>query len=287
MRFIPYSALVLTCLISNLAIAAKLKTTVAFIDEATTHSESHRVYLSLDGVVAKIKNEDIGLLEGLKEVHAANLTVEVELNNDNFIEGVSLVAKTPKFKSNQVSQVSNSLVEYVPTVLNSMDEATEMFESMTTKMRNRSQCFNRAHVWTYNLYTSRRLNSQKVFMFFTSSYIRRFDYKWWFHVAPFVMVKNENGKVEEMVLDRTFKDEISTMKDWSDDFIKTKKACPTVAKYSDYELNQKVQDCYFIKTPMYTWEPTDIEKAETEGLNKLNWIQWELDTARKNALSWF
>src|SRR5690606_27145259 len=113
--------------------------------------------------------------------------------------------------------------------LRSMAEARSVFHSQDPNMKSCSQCFQRAQLWSYELWTGRGIKTAKVFLFFTHRYIRNYDYGWWFHVSPFILVNNK-----ELVLDRTFTGGPLSMKQWTDVFMRNNARCPTVARYSDY-----------------------------------------------------
>lgn len=138
-----------------------------------------------------------------------------------------------------------------------------------------TECFQRAHHWAHYMWTNYGgLKSMKIFIFFTDSYIREYNYEWWFHVAPYVMHKGS-----PVVLDRTFSDEPQDLTTWKNDYIYSGNSCPTVTRYSDYENNQENQDCYFMKVPMYYFQPTDMENFEHNGEAKTDWVDWEVDSA--------
>jgi hypothetical protein len=176
------------------------------------------------------------------------------------------------------------------STLSSMKEATKLFKTQKSRTRNRSQCYNRAHVWTYEL--SKRLTEQsnerfkpgKVWMFFTKKYIREFRYRWWFHVTPTTKVR---GAHEDIALDRTYTKQPTPLTDWKNLFIKNRAFCPTVKYYSSYRKNQWSHYCYLIKSSMYYWQPFNIENLEKGKKEKTEWKRYELKRAYRNALrSW-
>ncbi len=164
--------------------------------------------------------------------------------------------------------------EYEPSVIEPQ-KATEIFSTMSRRTRSRSQCYNRALIWGYDAQNAHQLKSMKVFMFFTAKYIREFRYRWWFHAAPYTLVQTATGP-EERVLDRQFMRGPVDMKTWSDYFIYPKKPCPTVERYKDYSERQYDQYCYFIKVPMYYWQPRDIEARDQGRPHALEFISSEV-----------
>jgi hypothetical protein len=139
----------------------------------------------------------------------------------------------------------NQLRKFAPSDLQSIEEATELFKSMLNDGdRRRSQCFKRAHIWAYDMWSKLGLSTQKVFIFYTQRYIQLEDFEWWFHVAPLVVVRGE-----DYVLDGTFMQKPITLKGWKDYFIKSEKVnCPLIENYQEYSKNQWKRLCFLMKT---------------------------------------
>lgn len=172
--------------------------------------------------------------------------------------------------------------KYVPTVVKEKDFATTMFERMREDSKWRSQCYNRAHIWSYEEHNRSGTKLSKTYIFFTNRYIRNYRYKWWFHVAPSTVVE-ENGEQKEVVLDITFFDKPEYLADWAIHFMKSERACASVTKYSDYENNQETEDCYLIRAPMYFWQPLDLETYEQTGVEKTEFNPDEVKRAYRQA----
>jgi hypothetical protein len=122
----------------------------------------------------------------------------------------------------------------------------------------------------------------KVFLFFTSKYIRRYDYEWWFHVAPYTLTQ-EDEEVRERVLDFKFTRSPLLMKNWTDLFMINKASCPVVGKYSEYRQQQDREDCYLMKESMYFLQPLDLSQLEETGRGKTNWNSFEIKRAYRNG----
>jgi hypothetical protein len=179
---------------------------------------------------------------------------------------------------------SHSLAEtkYLPSLLSGRYEANRMYNSFRERAKRNSECFNRAHVWSYEENQQHGTKLHKTFVFFTDSYIRNYNYKWWFHVAPSVTVA-EAGVEKNIVIDPTFLDSELEEREWSDFFMESKRACPTVLKYSDYDKNQEKEDCYIMKAPMYFHQPLDIENFEKTGEEKTSFLYDDLWIAYRQA----
>lgn len=169
-----------------------------------------------------------------------------------------------------------------PTVLDNYDAAYKIFRGMNTSWYNKSECTDRAQVWTYEDWKRRGLISQKIFMFFTSTYIRRYRYHWWFHVTPTVLVNrgtNEDGsqRIEEMMMDRRYSRGPLSRKTWSDIFIRSKKSCP-ISTYRHYRQNRYGEEhCFHVKSAMYYRLPLHVRALEDEGRVKTRFSTSEVN----------
>ena len=172
----------------------------------------------------------------------------------------------------------NQLREFAPTDLQSMEVANSIFSDMLNDGdRRRSQCFKRAHMWAFDMWSKANISSQKVFIFYTQRYIQLEEFEWWFHVAPVVVVKGE-----DYVLDGTFMSKPITVKAWQNYFIKSENiTCPIVSNYQDYSKNQWTRLCYLMKVPMYFFSPLDIENRDVNNMPRNHWVLEELQDARR------
>jgi hypothetical protein len=172
----------------------------------------------------------------------------------------------------------NQLRVFAPTDLQPKEKVENIFNNLLNDGdKGRSQCFKRAHMWAYEMWSNLGIFSQKIFIFYTQRYIQLEDFKWWFHVAPLV---TSDG--EDLVLDGTFLDKPISVREWKDKFITTTDiTCPMVDKYQDYEQNQWNRLCYLMKVPMYYLSPLDIENRDKKGIEKTHWVLEELQDARR------
>ncbi len=69
------------------------------------------------------------------------------------------------------------------------------------------------------------------------------------------------------------------MKTWTDVFIKSKRSCKVVSKYSAYFDNQRSQDCYMIPVSMYYVVPSDIARLEETGEERTAYEDVEIEHA--------
>lgn len=194
---------------------------------------------------------------------------------------VTFTKKLPKFEKQKSFLTGEApMMSYEPTVLPSMEAATKLLKTQRkpNMIQWNIQCYNMAHVRAYEAWKYHGVNSQKIFLFFTKSYIRKYRFKWWFHVTPMVLVNN-NGKADQMVLDREWSKVPLPVKSWTDKFIKSKKACPVISKYSAYEQNQETNDCYVYPISMYYWQPVHLIELEETRQERATFNMSEVNTA--------
>ncbi len=167
---------------------------------------------------------------------------------------------------------------FSPTILKDSVQAKNIFLRMRRNYTKDGQCFNRAHVWTFEEFRKYKTKLEKIFIFFTDRYIRLYRFHWWFHVSPMTYV----GKFPR-VLDRRYSLGPLTRKTWTDIFIKSKRTCLIIDKFSDYSLHQEIQHCYLHQSSMYQVIPRDLEKLELYGEGKEFFFKSEIDKAYRDA----
>lgn len=242
-----------------------------------------------EGHMVKFENGKVGFTKSLKQLgtSAQELTgklVEAELSEDHQILNIQIIGKAEGLvspKSNGANLVKDPF-NYRPTIYASYHDATAALNTFRRNNRQEAQCYDKAHVWSYeeNYYNGSRL--LKVFLFFSDAYIQRYNHPWWFHTAPYALVRM-NGSVNERVMDAGFYQYPLKFKLWTDLFMKNKVDCKVVTKYSDYSQHPGEDDCYVIKTHMYFWQPKDLEAFEASGIQKTKFIEWEIRHAYKEG----
>ena len=177
---------------------------------------------------------------------------------------------------------------YDPTVIPSLDKATTVFKNMNRKANEESQCYNRAHVWSFEMYNNYLVKPNKIFIFFTNKYIRRYSFEWWFHVSPYVHVQ-EGDQVVERVMDHKYSNGPKLMKEWTDIFMKNDPQCADIEKYTDYEYHRGDANapwCMLLRSSMYYYQPLDLEALDKKGSVKDFWVEWEIRNAYREAFSY-
>lgn len=267
------------------AFASVMATRIVDVGDIEEGEKDVMVLAQEEGRVLWISAKDTDLINALKEARDNDLVVNFDFSFlTGKINGVQLLEddSVDDHEGAEKLEDKNAREGFSGTLMSSIDASQSLFNKLDGRTKRRSQCYNRAHGWSYDMWSQSRVNSMKVFIFFTQRYIRAVKYKWWFHVAPYVITQTEEGAIET-VMDRTFTRGPTPMRKWTDQFMETKAFCPEVTKYSDYRNNQNTQDCYLIKTSMYYKSPRDIELLETTGRSLTNWDLRGVAASRKEA----
>jgi hypothetical protein len=247
MMLIPLLTLALT----TPALAERIKDTIDSISVGN-NGEDHLIFL---------QNGRVLFLDPREELPKVGQRIEVELDEDNKL--LSILTLPPKEKATEEKEFSYAMDEDA-TILDSYGDLTTLFNRMNRSWKANTECTDRAHIWSYEEWKRSGHVSKKVFLFFTNTYIRRYNYHWWFHVSPYNLVKDGNSTIE-YVVDRKYTSTPRTMKSWTDIFIKSKRSCP-VATYRHYRANKYGSEhCFAVKSNMYNRLPLHVRNEEDSG----------------------
>lgn len=190
---------------------------------------------------------------------------------------------------------------YNPTITNTDAETEQLFQSLTTRTRGTSQCYQRASYWAHHMWRRQGTRSMKIFMFMTEAYRTlapprgKPQHRWWFHVAPMVYQRLADGTVQERVLDRGWPRTIThpqTIADWTTVFIDTGKQCRIIDSYQavlDMQAEwrrdpravryhaRNAEHCLIRIAPMYYYQPLDLEALDLRGVQRSTWTRYALD----------
>lgn len=193
---------------------------------------------------------------------------------------------------------------YEPTVFTSRDQVQKVFDEMPWSFKSPttlfgrdlggSQCYQRAHIWSYDFARNQNIKAMKAFVFYTHTFKewhkkhkkKKFD--WWFHVTPYVLLKNpETQQIEELTLDATFSDEILPMKPWTDLFVASGRKCAENVPYQKFKCEVEgvgadennpceytvkgTEHCYLVRVPATMFEPDEIEAYHASGRWDFSW----------------
>lgn len=293
-------------------LAASLMSFTAFAEERTfgvvemnapkVENGAFSVYAT-DGRIYEIEQNATDLVELVQTAMEEETEVTIELDSSSVVEdlvekrnqitNIVLTSSMTAEKADSLesrfqtkSVVAGSLMNARITNVSSYYDAERIFAGMRTRLKRKSQCYNRAHVWAWDLYSKRyngsRIQVGKTWIFFTSKYINQYDYKWWFHIAPNITV---NG--QEYIMDRTFSKKPETRQEWTNHYMKRNDVCPQAMKYSDYRKNQYSANCFIMKSSVHYWQPHHLKNHEKKGKVQTKWNRGALKKAYRDAVSWF
>jgi len=230
--------------------------------------KSNRNFNKLNSLIGKVVRIDYSIENGESLVDSVHLTKEGEVNQRTL--------DLNHFQYNQLRL-------FAPTDLKDIKVATDIFNNMLNDGDKAiSQCYKRAHMWAYDMWSDQKIMSEKIFIFYTRRYIDLEEFDWWFHVAPMVTVSGE-----KYVMDGTFMTKPIPLNEWKDYFIKSSKiTCPMIKKYQEFEDNQWSRLCYLMSVPMYYYDPLSIEDRDVRGELRNHWILTELQLARRAFWNW-
>lgn len=221
------------------------------------------------------------LMDKFREAILKKTWFEFTINNERQITDFKEIASPPRpviFKSMSLQNEA----PYSPSILKDMDVARSFFYEARKTQKLESQCFNRAHVWSYEWRKKHNLYSSKVWLFFTRRFIRKYQFEWWFHVAPTVHVIVD-GAVRERVMDIKYSQGPRKLKQWTDTFMRDNANCPVVEKYSDHANYPESGSCFVMKSSMYYYQPVDLEQLELTNIGKSSWVEAEVRNAYLEA----
>ena len=241
-------------------------------------NERHLIMLT-NGRTAFLAPKSKFLIEAAEQSLQNGDTVEITL--DSKLNLISIQTVAPEVQLESEDLAPDEMMSYVPSVI-SLGTAQSVFQGMRRDYQNQSQCFNRAHVWTYEAFKRNALRSNKLFLFFTTRYIRKYNFYWWFHVTPMAYVGGTTQPYWR-TLDRRYTSGPLSTKTWTDIFMRNDAFCPVVYTYSRYRNHQSEEYCYLIPTSMYFWQPYDIQRQESTGYLKTQFFSSQINAAYQEA----
>lgn len=270
--------IVITLLMNPLWADTQVSTQIHDIDMGSVNEEP-LIFLTT-GQVVTLKKWDKSRLDSLKEGMKKKSWFKITLNEDKQI--IQLENIEAPFSRPPLLKRHSNAPKFTPSILKNLDQARSFFNEARSNARQVSECYNRAHVWTYEWRINHQLYSSKVWLFFTRRFIRKYKFDWWFHVAPMVHVI-VNGEVKERILDIKYAKGPTKLKTWTDIFLRDRADCPVVKKYSDQANHPESGSCFVMKSSMYFYQPVDLEQLELTGVERYLWTEAEVRNAYLDA----
>ncbi len=243
------------------------------IDLGNSPEDETLIFLS-NGKVSKLTHTNNDTLMALETARDQSSWVNITLDKNRNIIALSssdMIGTSEPFLNRNHFK---SLGTFKPTVIESMTRAREIFDEARYNPKE-SQCYNRAHVWSYEWRVNHNILTSKIWLFFTRKYIRKYNFDWWFHVAPMLHV-NIGGRMMERVADIKYARAPLRIKQWTDIFLRNDAECPLVENYSDGADYPESRWCYIMKSSMYYYQPVDLEANEKYGTDRSSWNEEEV-----------
>jgi hypothetical protein len=268
--------MLIACLFSLEASATYLKTSLSGLDVSQDPAEEV-IVMATSGDVLWAPPRKTKLISTLKLAIKTQQLIELDVSANSTIRSARLLSEKSAPPLMDESFKDSVLQDYEPTQFSTMQEMKEAFATMDRGTRSRSQCYNRAYVWGHDLWRDRGVNSMKLFLFFTTKYIREFRYKWWFHVSPMSYVGQD-----EYVMDRRFTKNPLLPQSWTNIFMHNNSVCKSVTSYFDYHKDDPTEYCFLIRSTMFYYGPSSIKRRD-QGYQKTEYNRATLRAARQQA----
>lgn len=265
---------------------AGLKSRILHINAPETIDETYEVLIAKNKSILKVDPSNTELVEKLYDAEAYNSVVDLEIENEKLL-GLEVIESGDNLLDFYPNEALHPMKNYTPSNVESVELATQLFGKLLKRSKPFSQCFNRAHIWSKQMYDSHKVESMKIFIFYTKKYTREISGKWWFHVAPMIDV---NGQY--YVMDKEFTRKPVTDVEWEKIFTKkmVKKGiegyrCKVIQNIKEYydQDNQREEYCNILVTNMYYWAPIDMSRLDKSGTEKTKFSNRDLKQATRNV----
>lgn len=265
----------------TLTASTTFTTQIHDIDYGNGAGEETLVFLT-SGHVAKMPLWKKDLLEKIQSAKSLDKAWhKITMDKNRVITAIE-ETEAPVTEINEEDIIANEgKYVYVPTTVADMKTA-QKYHNNGRHSPTDSQCFNRAQIWSYEWWRNHSVRSMKILIFFTRTYIRRYNFEWWFHIAPYLHVM-ENGQVVERAMDLKYTSRPLPFRKWTDIFMKNDAECPVITRYSEYADYPYTGECYIIRTNMFTYQPADLQMNEAWGYTKDTFNMDEVRAAYKEA----
>lgn len=270
--------IVFTFFMTPLLADTQIETQIHDIDMGQVNEEP-LIFLST-GQVVSFPTGDSKSFSLLREAIQNKNWFIITINEEREIIRITKI--DPPLESTQPEKNLLRTESFKPSILKKMDQARTFFYEARNNARQESQCYNRAHVWSYEWRIKNNLYSSKAWLFFTRKFIRKYKFEWWFHVAPMIHVVTD-GEVKERIMDIKYAKGPIKLKNWTNIFLRDNADCPVVEKYSDQANFPESGSCFVMKSSMYYYQPVDLEKKEMTGEEKSRWFRPEVENAYLDA----
>jgi hypothetical protein len=244
---------------------------ILFLTDSIDESSEIRVLADAEPRPLIVKKENTELLQILekaqKEKSILRLKLSLVLTKEHILRpeivSAEVIPTAPRFFSGRRS----SKPPVRPLLTENSKETRDVFNQLY-KYEARyynvdDDCFNRAHFWSRSveLNMARQgldAGTDKIFIFFTDAYQKKYKHKWWYHVAPVIY---QGPRETPMVLDPTFLPSAAVSdREWLRTFDPaTSGRCKKIESLEEFDQHQRQAVCLYAIANMYSYTPTDID----------------------------
>lgn len=282
------------CLSLLISLNVMAQDRVAQILDPNELLDHHTTAFLASGRIIHVPNDNLETIEQLKRSLYLLETIQFEDSESDKAPVITEITSSPQeinslekemFDSasfDRINWTSRDPLERANiSRLSDYQAAQGVMDAMNGNTHDKSECYNRAHMWTYEALVNQRVNLGKLWIFFTRKYIREYRYKWWFHVSPYTEVGAERATY---MLDRGFTMIPYTVENWKNIYMKNQARCPVVTNYKDYENRQEEAYCYFMYSSQYYWQPWQLKQLSEGDLKTYGYKESQLEIAYRDAL---
>jgi hypothetical protein len=262
----------------------EIVTTLAGV-EKNAGSESFTVYADVDNRLFVTSARVEARIEELRLARKNGWEVVLVVEPTNAKGVLEVTDFRIQARENKLTTGFRADRTFKPLVVTTKKSVNEIFEAVypysSDNYDANDNCFNRAQYWSRAHQVLQKEQGQtfgtdKVFIFFTQAYIKKFDHKWWYHVAPMIYQESASGKKESWVLDPTFLSgptPLTGSAGWLAAFdAHTGGRCEKIDTLDDYYENNHRPVCLYVVASMFNYSPSDLTD------NKLtNWRCYDFD----------
>lgn len=280
------------CALLTLPLWATTQVTTKIHDiDLGDHITDEALVFLASGQVLKLRMNNTTLRDSLNVLFLERQTVTVNFDENREIKEVVEASEKTLPRPEEIPEEPkrfsgiDPMTGYTPSVVTE-DFAKQLVKESRHTSKEETQCFNRAHVWTYEWRVKHNVYSNKIWIFFTRKYIRRYNFEWWFHVSPMVHMVVD-GQVRERVLDVKYARSPHAIQKWADIFLRDDAKCPLVTSYADHANYPEAGSCFFQKSPMYYYQPVNLEFLDKFGTVMNSWREADVRQAYAEAFEVF
>jgi len=247
---------------------ARTLTTPLFAIETSTRYPDKLEVLALESPRIFFLNSSLtDLINTAKVALQTHSWVKITTDSDDSeITQIEILDSQPAYLGTR--PYSWAVSTYQPSLLSNQNDGRRLFDSLDSYSDAdlSDNCFARAHYWSRDMEINFDIQSMKVFVLFTPLYRNKYNFNWWYHVAPYVPLQNE-GLEKSQVFDPSYEKAPKPLQDWVFHFAAQAKDCRVAKTLSEYYDNLALGGCVIITANMYHYTPSDLSSYALEKWN--------------------